>query len=283
MKIRFVETRTWLFTLFRIVDGIDALLQIGTGAAAIALTATVANYKIPTIWTFQQFTALPDNKLSVAPGAVPGPSIYPGYALAVMCFITALQHIISFATIKKQWPALHLGFNWVIWPEYAVSAALMTWVWALLLGVPGFIQGIVYASSQTVTNLTGMYIEWDIYKNGPVHNLWSLEGFRRYWLPNGIATLATLMVWMDFWFHIGFSAGNSPSPTPWWIWTSFVGNFFSFMSFAFIFMGQRFAESRGGPWYAKWYWIFALSYRLNSVFVKLFMTWFLFGGTINRV
>ena len=159
----------------------------------------------------------------------------------------------------------------------------MTWVWGLILGVPGFIQGIVYASSQTVTNLIGLYIEWDIYKNGTLTSLWNLEALRRLWLPYGVATLATLAVWTDFWFHIGFSVGNSTEGPPWWIWVSFVSNFFSFLSFAFIFAGQRYSETYRKTWYAKWWWIYPLSYRLNSVFVKLNMTWFLFGGTINRV
>lgn len=200
--------------VFQAVDAVCALLQILSGAALIAITATVANYSIKTYFPYQKYIELPDDKIAILPGSVDGPSIYPGYALAVMCFITAAQHIVSIFTIHRQWPALRKGFNWVIWPEYAISAALMTWVWALVLGVPGLIQGIVYASSQTVTNLIGLHIEWDIYKNGHPKPM-TLECFRRVWLPYAIASLATLVVWGDFWFHIGFSAGHSSTGPPW--------------------------------------------------------------------
>lgn len=267
--------------ILQTADAIDFFLQVGAGIAAYILTATIANLRLQTQFPYQNFTELPNGDLLVVQDTTNGPPVFPGYLLASMCMITAIQHFISFFTIKQQWPALLRGFNWIIWPEYAITSAMMTLAITWLLGNLDFSASIALSLCLTVTNLIGFQIEWDIYKNG-TPAAWGWEAVRRVWFPFAISSLSTLAVWGSLWTYFIVSNSLSVSVAPWWVWFAFLGTFFQFNNFAVNFAIHRVMQGRDAKFFRKYPWLFALNYRILSITSKLNLTVFFFLGTINR-
>lgn len=265
---------------FAVTDGAAGLLHLTSGIAMLALSLTIADVKLQTYFPFQSFTEVGD-AVAVEWKLREGPGVWPGVALGIMELITAFQHFASIALINIQWKGIMRGFNWLIWPEYALTSAIMLVVIGWLLGVLTYGNSLLLGGFMFLTNMIGFAIEWNIYSDGHPKPL-TVKCLRVVWFPFLLGSVATLLPWVNLWVYFGLSYAEAEENPPWWVTAGFLSTFVTFISFAVNFVLQRISQGFNTGCNKKYPWIFRYVYIILSLVSKLSLAWFFMGGVLSR-
>lgn len=202
------------------------------------------------------------------------------WVLFAMCTLTAISHGISILPgIFDTYYALgEAGFNAFVWVEYSLTSTLMALVLLLLTGVSELSSALPLAAFLGFTNLLGglvpEYIQYCTPQRRP--------SFQTTWLPFVICGLMSLMPWVTILAYFWSSVVASSASVPLWLWFSFIGTFFQFNSFGFVFFAQRVTETNGTKWAKNKPYVWMIAYAALSLSSKMFLTWFFIGGVLTR-
>lgn len=266
--------------LFGLTDGAAAFLHAASGIVMLALSLTIAEVRLSTYMPFQSFAEVGDG-VAVEWKLLEGPHVWPGVALGVMELITAFQHLLSIALLSFQWKGIMRGFNWLIWPEYAITSGIMLMVIGWLLGVLTYGNSIMLAVFMFLTNMIGFVIEWNIYADGHPKPM-TVRCLRVVWFPFALGTIATLAPWVNLWIYFGLSYSKAEENPPFWVTAGFISTFITFISFAVNFILQRISQGFNTGCNKKYPWVFRYAYIILSLVSKLSLAWFFMGGVLSR-
>lgn len=246
--------------------------------------------------------------------------------LLFMPAITSVFHIgqgfgtMRYETVRKtplsrdDWLVrLTRGVNWVRWLEYSITASLMTWIVAQLSGITnvyllwllavvcnvalqwhGFFYELNFESPPDNTQ-AGKYkkdvfgnMEWKKLDSGDEPE--QRETFdaplrQRAPMLNGFVIF--LGQWSILWCYFLRTVSASEEGAPWFVYMSFFGLFFTFLTFPMVqilYVRRNSSGALGGlarcirltDWYA-----YEFAFIVLSAFSKLFLDWTLFGALIS--
>ena len=264
-------------TLVYLTNAVAFVGQLGTAIALLVLVLTdKLALRVPLVQESQKFledgTILP---LSFSIGA-----LNPTWLLIAMCLITALNHgVILVPPMFRIYYRLGLrGFHPFSWIEYSLTSSLMLLVLLLLSGISQLALAIAVASMIGFVNLLGGLVPqaFDYYTER-AHPAWFV-----IWLPFSFATLLSLVPWAVILPYFWVGVANSEAAVPIWLWFSFIGTFFNFNAFGFVFAGQYIAERSRWKILRRNPSVWMLSYASLSLFSKLYLTWFFASGILVR-
>lgn len=264
----------------RIVYITNAVAFVGQAGTAIALLVLILtgrlSLQIPLVQESQQYF----DDGSVVPISFDLGGLNPTWLLVAMCALTAANHALIlvpplfrvYYNLGRQ--GLHL-FSWI---EYSLTATLMLLVLLLLSGVRQLALAIAVASMIGFVNLLGglvpQAIDWYTERVLPRPLV--------IWLPFAITTLLSLVPWAVILPYFWVGVVQSDAAVPIWLWFSFIGTFFNFNAFGFVFAGEYLSENSKWRWLRRNRWVWLFSYASLSLFSKLYLTWFFAGGILVR-
>lgn len=263
-----------------IIDIVGTVALGGSAIALFALTALVRPVWLPTFIPYNEFAVI-DDQLAVQYRLAVGPHVYPGHALAVICLIGAIQHLISLLTARHQWDGIRKGFNWMVWPEFAITSALSVMVLCWVLGTLTFFEFLTYGVSTLIACVICFFIEADGYFNGP-RTSGSIQMVVNVWGPTVIAMILALVPWIPFVVQFAFSVNRSISNVPWWVIVSSFGTFALFAGVAATFFLQRLVLSDSSWPCAKKPALFRIAYAGLGILSKLVIAWVIAGGILQQ-
>jgi hypothetical protein len=259
---------------------------VGTGvlgASAIALfvlTAFLRPVWLPTFVPYNEFAVI-DDQLAVQYRLAVGPHVYVGHALAVICLIGAIQHLISLLTGMHQWDGVRKGFNWMVWPEFAVTTALSIMVLGWILGTNTFFEFITYGVCILIACIICFMVEADGYFNGP-RTVGTIQMIVNVWGPTVTAMVLSLAPWVPFFVQFAFSVHRSLSDVPWWVIASTFGTCVFFQLIGITFILQRIVLSDSKWPCAKEPAVFRIAYGILGIVWKLALSWIIAGGILHQ-
>ena len=205
------------------------------------------------------------------------------------------------------------GVNWVRWLEYSITASLMTWIVAQLSGITnvyllwllaivcnvalqwhGFLYELNFESSPDSTR-AGNYkkdvfgnMEWRELDSGEEpEQRETFDAPLRQRVPMLNGFVIFLGQWSILWCYFLRTINTSEEGAPWFVYTSFLGLFITFLLFPMVqilYVRRNSSGALGGlarcirltDWYA-----YEFAFIVLSAFSKLFLDWTLFGALIS--
>ncbi len=269
-----------LMAVLAVVDICGLVVLTGSAIALWVLTALVRPVHLPTYLPYHEF-AVVDDLTAVQYRLALGPSVYPGHALGVICFIGAIQHLLSLLFGKHQWDGITRGFNWMIWPEFALTMALSIMVLSWILGTLSFFEFMTYSVCPLLACIIAFLVEADSYFSG-ARKVNTVQMVVNVWGPSVVAMVLTLMPWIPFFVQFAFDVDRSISTVPWWVIVSTFITFALFQIIGIMFILQRIVLSDDKWPCGKRPGIFRVGYAIFGIVFKVVIAWVIAGGILQR-
>ena len=263
--------------LVRAANAFAMLAQLLTVAALVVLIGVGRlSLRIP----LDQRYIIFDEDMNTTKDTAEFANLTIAWVLFAMCTLTAISHGLTILPgIFDTYYSLGVaGFNAFVWVEYSLTSTLMTLVLLMLTGVTELSSALPLAAFLGFTNLLGglvpEYAQYSSTLRKPT--------FHTTWLPFVISGPMSLMPWITILAYFWVSVVVSDAAVPLWLWFSFIGTFFQFNSFGFVFLAQRITETNGAKWVKRMPYVWMIAYAGLSLSSKMFLTWFFIGGVLTR-
>lgn len=152
--------------------------------------------------------------------------------ILVFPFLTALLHaLIAFRFYDVYLRAIKAQNNWIRWIEYSVTASIMTWVLMQLCGITNIFALVCLGVLVNVAmQLQGHLME---IANNRLSRKRNAKPIVATWIPMLVGWILFLAQWIPQ-FAYFFAGVLSTSDVPWFVYASFIGQFFNYASFGLV-------------------------------------------------
>jgi hypothetical protein len=241
---------------FNLVMGVLHLIQ---GVLMLVLSN---DFTLPVTRSYLEFD--PGTE-TLTPATVTLIDLRIGPLVASFLFISAIAHLMIAVVLNDKYMAgLKKGMNRYRWYEYSISASLMIWIIAMLVGIYdiGTLLALFFLNMMMI--LFGLRME--------IHNQYTR---RTDWRPFIYGCIAGIIPWIVIFMWL-FGAGGDEGGPPDFVYYIFVSIaiFFNCFAFNMVLQYKKFGKWRDYLYGERMYVIF-------SLVAKSALAWQVFAGTLR--